>query len=242
MKQILLTKFAVSFAPDNPRQRFEHNEGWLDERMGLFKKYCLPSVQAQSIKDFDWWFIASPNFKNVDRVVPELEKYGKMLWIEAPWKDGQDEVGEALEQHYRDTGWIATTRMDSDDIIKDRFMEYIQLNSQERECWLSFFLGYYLYNDLAMLARVPPNPFVTYVENSYYGIKSVFHVDPHINIEKHAIRFNEPLIDIGNSIPAWVHVFHGNNIKSAKTDPSPWPELGRGSAEHLLKAHGFTYE
>ncbi len=240
MKHILLTKFAVAFPEDNPRKRFEEKEDWLDERMTLFRKYCLPSVQSQTFKDFDWWFVASPKFKGINKVVSELEKYGRILWLDAPWRDGQREVGPALEPFYKNTGLICTTRLDSDDIIRKKFMFYLSAGSCGivRETWLSFFLGYYLYNDIAMLSRVPPNPFISFVENSDAGIKSVFHVDPHIRIEKYSVRNNQPLIDIGYSIPFWVHVFHGGNIKD-KTDTGAWPELGRGPAKELLK--DFVY-
>ena len=165
MKHILLTKFAVKFAADNPRTRFEANDSWIDERMNLFQKYCLPSVKAQTFKDFDWWIIASPNFRNFDKVQNELEKYGKILWTDAPWRDGLSEVGPLLETYYKDVGWICTTRLDSDDIISNDFMLNIHEGATEKEAWLSFYLGYYLYGESVSLARVNPNQFISYVEN-----------------------------------------------------------------------------
>lgn len=242
MKHLLITKFAVQFAPDNPRKRFEEDPTWLDGRMALFKKYCLPSVQAQTNKDFEWIFVVSSDFKNIDKYAEELLNYGKVLWVDAPWRDGLGEIGSALEPFYKNQGWICTTRLDSDDMIKNRFMEELSYFAEEvdRESWLSFFLGYYLHKETVIVSRVPPNPFISFVEDSDNGIKSVYCVDPHINITKYANRNNQPLIDIGKSSPAWVHVFHGNNIKGAKVDSRPWPEYGRGPAAELLK--DFTYE
>ncbi len=89
----------MRFADGNPRQRYEERNGWVDYRMALFKKYCLPSVQAQNV-DFDWWFLINRDFLGwKPKHTFNLSRYGRILWIEAAWREDQTEVGELLRSY-----------------------------------------------------------------------------------------------------------------------------------------------
>jgi hypothetical protein len=62
--QLLLTRFnirtsGVGYTEDQPPE-------WLDERIGLFARYCAPSINAQTQEDFDWIVFCDPRTPPAD--------------------------------------------------------------------------------------------------------------------------------------------------------------------------------
>ena len=194
----------MRFAEDNPRRRYERRGGWVDYRMELFKKYCLPSVQAQKV-NFDWWFLVDPGFPEFSLThEQELTKYGRILWIEAPWKEDQVEVGELLRDKYKDM-WICSTRLDSDDILRNNYMELVKEQATEEEAWISFPNGYMMKEDLVAERFYEVNPFISYVEYAD-PFRSVFKINhTAVNKQKNWKTIN---------VPGWIQVDHRDNIKN----------------------------
>ena len=58
-KHFILTRFNLFLYGDNP-YKIEDKELWMNHRIKLFEKYCLPSVQVQSCKDFTWIIAFDP--------------------------------------------------------------------------------------------------------------------------------------------------------------------------------------
>ena len=207
MKHVLITRFAIRFAEGSPRRRYERRNGWVDSRMKLFEKYTLPSVQAQTFKDFDWWIVIDPKFPGLTiQHLDRLSKAANLLWISAPWQDNQVEIGEALRDTYKDE-WVCSTRLDSDDVISNDFMENVARMAEEKESWISLLNGYIMKDDRVMLRKYLVNPFVSYVEYAA-PFKSVFHCC-HTQVNK---QRGVPLVV--DEIPSWVQINHSDNIKN----------------------------
>lgn len=209
MKHVLLTRFAVRFGKDNPRRRYER-EGWVDYRMDLFNRYCLPSVQMQTFKNFDWWFMVNPEFPGLtEQHLQELEQYGKIVFITSDWNEAQPEVGERLRFKYKNE-WICSTRLDSDDMLHGSFMDILHEACMEagRDQFITFKHGCVIRGDKAAPREYDVNPFVSYLEYAK-PFRSVFYVD-HCKANKAHVPF--AVLDFPG--PWWAQVCHGDNIKN----------------------------
>ena len=235
IKSIIVTRFAMRFSEDSPRRKYEMKPGWVDYRMDLFHKYCLPSVKAQTYKEFDWWFLVHPQFPGFENNHKEiLEKYGKILWIEAPWKEEQGEVGESLSKMYNKM-WVCSTKLDSDDIIRNNYIELTRSVISKQEAWVTFSLGFMMKNNYAVEHRFTENPFVSHVEYAD-PMRSIFRVS-HIYSESDSKARGIPFIRI--DVPGWIQVDHGDNIKNIVTKKIDCFEERKKNASFLHK--DFTW-
>lgn len=205
MKHILLTKFAMRFAEDNPRRRYER-DGWVDYRLNLFKWNCVPSVKAQTFKDFEWFIFADRAFPGLHNGhIEELKRYGTVIDIDTFWQEQQPEIGHILNHLYRGQ-WVCSTRLDSDDMLHKSFMERLSKTVTEQEEWVSFEYGYIIEGMFAAKRQYAVNPFVSFVEYAD-PLRTVFHA-PHIA----ANRTDTPFLTIPEI--GWAQIDHGDNIKN----------------------------
>ena len=207
MKHVLITRFALRFVKGHRNNKYE-GRNWVEYRMGLFRDYCLPSVQAQTFQDFDWWFLVDYNFSGLmNKHVNELNRHGKCLFMTDKWSEKQDGVGKTLSKYYKDK-WVCSTRLDSDDMIHNEFMALVADAAKEKEEWISFPHGYFLKEATGkyMSREYLTNPFISYVE----------YADPFTSVMKiNHIRVGKRGPGIQTIVtPAWVQVDHGDNIKN----------------------------
>ena len=175
--------------------------------MELFKKYCLPSVQAQTFKDFDWWIMLDPTFPGLTaEYIAELEEHAKILWLEADFQEDQAEVGPLLSDVYKDE-WVCSTRVDSDDIMRNDFMEQMHEVATEEESYITYRSGYMLKDGQVAVKQYARNPFCSYVEYAS-PFRSIFTVS-HMQVHNQSVP-----LKIIEDIPGWIQVDHGDNIKN----------------------------
>ena len=207
MKHVLFTRFALRWPEGHPRRRWEQRPGWLDYRMKLFYKYCLPSVKAQTFKDFDWWMLMDPTFPGLTQYHKHrLTQHAKILWITAPFKEEQVEVGELMKEIYDDE-WVCSTRIDSDDIFRNDFMERVHGLATEEEAWIGFRHGYMMKDDRVASKKFLCNPFMSHVEYAS-PFRSVFHLS-HKRVYKDGGLFKKI-----EDVPGWIQVDHSDNVKN----------------------------
>jgi len=205
MKHLIITRFALRFDENNPRRRYE-KPGWIDYRMNLLQKYCVPSVLAQTCQNFDWWFLINRSFPGLTKGhIDLLSSFGRILEVNTPWSEAQPEIGPLLADIYKNK-WVCSTRLDSDDMLSNTFVERLQQKIFEREQWFSFEYGYIIKDGYAALRKYNVNPFLSYVEYAA-PLKTVFHV-AHNVADRTKIPFNL-VPEIG-----WAQVDHGDNIKN----------------------------
>jgi Putative rhamnosyl transferase len=234
MKQfshLLLTRFNVAFDIARCAHRLDSN--WLAERLVLFERYCLPSVQAQKSAEFRWLIFCdagSPKwFKEKisgfgPRVLP--------VYIDGPATDA------VLARSVMDTGlvtspYLVTTRLDNDDAISEDHLISVQaaFRSQERE-FITFPLGLQSFRGHLYNVYWPSNPFLSLIEKvgvdgQVRTVLSVAH--DHIGRENRVRK-------ILGSAPQWLQVLHGANLGNALRG---WPRLN--STSHR-KFHVFWPE
>ena len=215
MKHVLLTRFALRWPEGHVRRKWEQRPGWVDYRMDLLRKYTVPSVQAQTFKDFDWWFLVDFNFPGfMNKTTNELNRYGKCKFMTDNWATKQVGVGAAFSDYYKDE-WVCSTRLDSDDVIRNDFMERVHEEATEEEAFISFRHGYMLKGDKIAPRQFTRNPFVSRVEYAD-PFKSVFEVS---HMEVHRQKY-KPL-KIIESPPGWIQVDHSDNVKNLVSKKMP---------------------
>ena len=112
------------------------DEKWLKNRIGLFTKFCLPSVLGQTLKDFKWliFFQEDPE--------PEIRALVKKLkahdFIEPVFVNGFEEFQKNLPSYIAkrmtaDSDGLLTTRLDNDDALHKDFISWVQAATTPQE-------------------------------------------------------------------------------------------------------------
>jgi hypothetical protein len=213
---LILTRFntAVGFAPS--RQGLDKD--WLEARLLLFERYCVPSVAAQSCAYFKWLVFcdaASPEwFKE------KMSTYGESVspvYIDGPATD------EVIARFVAATGFVSspyliTTRLDNDDAIGVDHLRLVQraFKRQDRE-FLVFPFGLQLYRGQLYNTYWNSNPFLSLVEK--VSVDGSFTTV--MCVEHNRVRTEGNVRSI-ISVPQWLQVIHGSNLLNTLRG---WPRL-----------------
>jgi hypothetical protein len=209
VEHFLVTRFNVRLFTTIPgwkdkARAMRANEAWLRERIKMFERFCLPSVTAQSNKNFRWLIYADEKSPHVlrrharawRRTLPKLE----VRWVEK-W-DRMDLIKLLRASH---NPWVATTRLDSDDAIHKNFFETLREHVQPKAAAYNFLNGYRWADGYVIPTEAPSNPFITLVERTDESMKSVY-VCNHRLISRHA-----PLKLI-QTPPFWISTYHQGSL------------------------------
>ena len=159
-QHFLLTRFNLGLYPADMNQAYCDKSGqapardpdkWMDDRLELFDKYCVPSVMNQSNKNFTWLVVFDP--KTPSKYRERIERYrddgvlvplyaesrcrdearvvagrfrGKLLrflHFEAALPAARDYITQKLNP---DADYVITTRLDNDDAIHSDFVRRVQ--------------------------------------------------------------------------------------------------------------------
>ncbi|WP_142785569.1 glycosyltransferase [Changchengzhania lutea] len=145
---------------------------WLEKRIDLFLRFCLPSVLNQTSKNFYWLiFFEEGTQRYLAKVLEELKMNSFIIPI---FVNGMDGFNTALRSKIHElmpitTSRLITTRLDNDDAIHKDFIENIQKASNENidKMLLDFSNGLCLYIvGTPKLAeyKFPKNQFISLVE------------------------------------------------------------------------------
>lgn len=193
-------------------------EAWHDHRFSLFEQFCLPSVEAQTCRDFTWLLLfdrATPR-----KFLPRLEAYKTYPNIRIHFIDGFDlrAIMQAIRSQIVDkTEYLITTMLDNDDALDRDHVARVQgqFRGQEFEL-LNFTQGfrYDLKRQRLYGCELFSNPFMSLIERIRPGqsFRSIAGCLPHSTI---AARF--PRISNIRSVPSWLQVVHGRNLQVTKT-------------------------
>ncbi|POY39545.1 hypothetical protein C3L50_10270 [Flavobacterium alvei] len=127
----LITRFNLRNSEWNLTKNNETllNDEWMEDRMYLFENFCLPSVAAQTNKNFTWllYFDTTTPEKFKKRIEFILSKYAnfKALFI-----DGMPEFYPKIQEFIANSSvnfpHIITSRIDNDDCLHKNFINEIQ--------------------------------------------------------------------------------------------------------------------
>jgi Putative rhamnosyl transferase len=109
--------------------------GRLERRFKLFELFCLPSVLAQTTKDFTWILLIDPQMKNRDRsrLYALTRGHRDTHLVEATSLDDLNYLGWLRPYAVRrDATHIATTNVDDDDLLGPQLLEHTHRYLRER--------------------------------------------------------------------------------------------------------------
>lgn len=189
------------------------NPRWIENRIELFKKFCLPSVLGQTTKNFTWLiFFEKGSGRAIEELIKELQNYS---FIEAIQVEGYKEFQLGLpgfieKRVSENSQYVLTTRLDNDDAINKEFISKLQEKAKKpaHNKVLHFPNGLFL--DLGKRNRLashhyPLNQFVSLLERKNNELKTVF-------CREHDKWDSEFKIDSLNLQDAWLQVTHDKNM------------------------------
>jgi hypothetical protein len=169
----LITRFNLR----NPKWNVTKNnellltEEWMEDRIQLFKNYCLPSVVAQTNQNFKWllYFDVTTSEKNKTQIEALVQPFSN---IEIFYIDGMPSLIDAIKDYVTancKSEYIITSRIDNDDSISKHFIDTVQQNFKQQDFHaIDFISGYTLNIKPCMIGKKEHifNPFISLIEKN----------------------------------------------------------------------------
>ncbi len=231
LQTLLLTRFNIRFLKG---YTYNLDNQWLESRFELFEQFCLPSVEAQTNKDFKWILF-------FDKSTPleykhKAENYKKRLenleivYLSSDDIDPDREVPTMPENYDVDyisaikpfsdqSEYLLTIRFDNDDAIESTFIDEMRKkaievlqsgNVKKLPVILNTKLGYQLFLKTKNIFKIG------YKNNHYIGMLSS-KVDFRIIFECHHSELDRyyPHFPVEHHKPMWVEVVSGTNVTNS---------------------------
>lgn len=206
------------------------DRAWLQARIELLRRYCLPSVAAQSAQQLEWLLLCDRSTDGDTlatlrahacdvaalRVIETDAHYAPVAAISAALRPNIDV--------------LITTRLDSDDALADRYLEAVQdyarpfERSEHDTLLVNFPRGYRLDARTATVyeTRMPNSPFHSLLERPRRAAaRTVLHGN-------HAFLHEDHVTHQDESLPAWLQVVHGGNLFNREAGSGRGVALGGG--------------
>jgi hypothetical protein len=203
---VLLTRFNV---PTPGRESLiRAQDGWLRDRIGLFERYCLPSVRAQTNQHFEWIVYFDPEsprwfmdwLKGLGRDRPFHAIFRTAISREQMLSDVRTVTG-------RRSGMLLTTNLDNDDGLAVDFVERLQaaVTGGRREA---------LYLTQGLILRETETYLRTDRVNAFCSVAEPWD-DPVMAWADWHNRLGRsmPVVQVGGG-PGWLQVVHDRNVSN----------------------------
>ncbi|MCH4551029.1 glycosyltransferase [Aestuariibaculum lutulentum] len=211
-KHYLITRFNLRHPNWKSTKNNESllNDAWMTHRMELFSNFCLPSVAAQTNKNFKWIIFfditTTPAFK--EQILNLLKPYKHFIPL---FIDGMDqfspEIINYIDEDAKNVDYIISSRIDNDDCIHKNYINEIQLKFNYQDFLaidvikgysLQISPNFYLGEKMHLF-----NPFISLIE-SKKNYKTVFQ-GTHANwkTERRMMRISDK--------PLWLSIIHDKN-------------------------------
>ena len=207
---IILTRFNLE--TPGVERTFRERAGWLDRRIDLFEKFCLPSVVSQTVKNFKWIIYA--DVRTPERHQSKFFEYAQHDVVDIRWVDGHNFSLSNVRADIKCTlstgcNWLITTRLDNDDAIHRTYVEKIQAYcSFRRREGINFTRGLILSEGRLYVSRDLSNAFISLSEptKDMLTVWCRQHTD---------IKLVAPILRVDDA-PVWLQVVHGENVVNQK--------------------------
>jgi putative rhamnosyltransferase len=203
---VLLTRFNLPSV--SAESIIRAKDGWLQQRVELFERYCLPSVRSQTNKEFHWIIYFDP--ESPEWLMRRIREH-RPLGLYEPFFRSSVNRAELCADIRTVVGVpraeLITTNLDNDDGLATDFIDRIQLAGRKGERTALYIAEgliksenkLYTFND-------PRNAFCSVRETWKSPITcwSNWH---------NLLGENWPVIEIGGK-PGWLQVIHGRNVSN----------------------------
>jgi len=186
------------------------DDQWMQERMELFKNYCLPSILNQTNKNFKWLlFFDSSTDEKFRKSITEL--VNNHNFIEVLYIDGMPNFNksilEYIEKNIKEIPYLITSRIDNDDCVSNRFIEEVQKNFNKQDFMaFDYIQGYTLQIEPQIILGKKEhifNPFISLIEKNE-NPKTVWHY-------VHNQWKKEPRVTQITDKRIWMSIIHEKN-------------------------------
>jgi hypothetical protein len=218
LEHLVLTRFNI-WSPFSSSDDRRLSEPYLEHRLRLFERYCLPAVAGQSGRAFRWLIYfdrdtppairqkAAACCSAHDFIVPVyISREEAMEFESRPWS--------IIRKHASDgKRYLLTTRLDNDDSVSRDFVQTLQAVVMAQDEFLNFPAGYRYVEATNALYRVihESNPFISRLEDRQGGEPGTVLDADHMQIHKQGRIRQVPCP------PCWVIVVHGGNVSNSYT-------------------------
>lgn len=215
-KYLILSRFAVQLSTV-PDQAPFLLASWIDRRLDLFERFCVPSVLSQTDSNFEWIAALDPRIpEQVAAKMVDIAR-GRLRVLRV---DGEDDFARQVDARIRAEGRaVVSSRLDTDDALALDFVRTVREAIRPGEV-LNFPDGAALDLVSGRIRQkvMPSNPFV-----SYFGEKSVLSLGGHSRASS-CRGYRE----LKTRQPMWLQVMHEGNLKNRM------PRIGRPMQQSTL--------
>lgn len=233
MNHFILTRFNLRLYPKDKNGNVTLTPEWLEHRFQLFELYTLPSLSAQTCKDFKWIVLIDRETPQEykDRLEKCREQCPNLEIIKVRSNKGylstkvfreviQRDMKELNGEDYK-YGKVLTTWMDNDDALAIDFVERVQQEaaklSLKRPSFIAFHYGlqYFTQRKVAVKHRYKNNHFISLLEVMQPDSlpKTVFGYGSHWDVYSFGERCNIHQVK-NKEKAAWIEVVHDRNVSN----------------------------
>ena len=222
LKHVVLTRF--NLPSRGTEQLIRNRDGWLRERVGLFERYCLPSVLGQTERHFSWIIYfddASPQW--LKEWAGSKAAAGAFIPIYRPEVPRSALLADLAQTGIAGETFLLTTNLDNDDGLALNFVEMVQAAAASINERTAIYLTRGLIRGPAGLyiRQDRDNAFCSVVEPMQAPVTCW--TDWHNRLSQ-----TMPTRRIAGS-PAWLQVVHGSNVSNRTRgrliSPEPYRHL-----------------
>lgn len=189
-------------------------DAWMDHRIKLFEKYCFPSIQNQTQKNFLWlvFFDESTSQKYRELIDSYVKSCANLVPIFISDGKKETQLKELYKKVSTQTEYLITTRIDNDDALSCDAMETIQRNfNYQHFIFVNLLKGYIIREKISCAEEERSNPFITLIEKRSSQSETPFKTvwfDQHLALEKYGT-----ITQIQDK-PYWLRVIHERNLNN----------------------------
>lgn len=203
---VLLTRFNL---PSVSAERIiRAKDGWLQQRVELFERYCLPSVRSQSNKEFRWIIYFDP--ESPEWLMRRIQEH-RPLGLYQPFfrssvsreelcADIRTVVGSPRAE-------LITTNLDNDDGLATDFIDRIQSAGRKGERTALYIVEGLIKSENSLYVFKDPR-------NAFCSVRETWKSPTTCWSNWHnLLGENLPVIEICGK-PGWLQVIHGRNVSN----------------------------
>lgn len=217
---VFLTRFNV---PTPGYERLVRaSEGWLEKRIALFERYCLPSVRNQYNRNFEWIIYFDPESPRwlMDRIAAANadHMFTVILRSEVSRQDLLHDIAAVVK--HRGTH-LLTTNLDNDDGLASDFSQRLHAVAPLPVSTAIYFDNGLIRTDEALYSHKDPSNAFCSVMSPWHALDTCW-ADWHNRLEQ-----SMPVMNLAGT-PAWLQVVHGLNVSNKVHGHQISPRAFRG--------------
>jgi len=203
---VLLTRFNLPSA--TAERVIRARKGWLEERVDLFERYCLPSVRAQTSKDFHWIIYFDP--ESPAWLKEWIDRHRSLGFYQPVCRQSvspEELRADILSVIGTPRDELITSNLDNDDGLSADFTERIRSAGRVgARTAIYIAAGLVKHGDRLYVLKDARNAFCS-VRESWTSPVTCW-CDWH-----NLLAFRMPVIEVDGR-PGWLQVIHGRNVSN----------------------------